>query len=442
LGVPAWGGTYAPSITGSLLLALVNGADATGAGGSVGYTPGMVGSGSVMFDSITELTLVSGSAYAVYEVVDANPLATETVQFPTFLGLAPNLVQSSVQTSEGVTYAPVSQVTTPTASDPIPRFLPLTPQNDCGIVGDCGASYFPQLTVSATSLQFPVPGSTLSQAQYVPVVNSGGGVMYWNASVSYTNGSGWLSIRPASGMNDGTIQVGAIAGSLPVGTYQATLAVDAGTAGRRLVPVTLTIATPIIPGPVITQVENAASFAQVPVVPGSLSTIMGSGFGGQNVSVTFNGLPGTVLFSNSTQINLLVPLGLGPPNPAQLVVNVDSQSSAPTPVMVAPFEPGIFAGAVLNQDSTVNSVTNAAAEGSIVYFYATGLSGSGTISVRVGSTEITNLYYAGPAPGYPGVQQVNFVVPSGFGAVTTQLYACGTNAGTEVCGLGVPLTLK
>jgi uncharacterized protein (TIGR03437 family) len=90
----------------------------------------------------------------------------------------------------------------------------------------------------------------------------------------------------------------------------------------------------------------------------------------------------------------------------------------------------------------VNSATNGAAGGSEIYFYATGLSGVGTITARIGSTEITNLYYAGPAPGFPGVQQVNLMVPTGLGAISTQLYACGTSNGTEVCSLPVPLTLK
>jgi uncharacterized protein (TIGR03437 family) len=97
---------------------------------------------------------------------------------------------------------------------------------------------------------------------------------------------------------------------------------------------------------------------------------------------------------------------------------------------------------VLNQDSTVNSVTNGAAAGSIIYFYATGLSGTGTITARVGGTEITNLYYAGPAPGFPGVQQINLAIPAGLGGQSTQLYGCGTSNGAEVCSLPVPLTLK
>ncbi len=278
--------------------------------------------------------------------------------------------------------------------------------------------------------------------QGVPITNGGAGVLYWSALVTYLSGNGWLTIEPASGMNNGSVRVEANPGNLAVGTYQATLTIDAGSAGRQVLPITLTITTAQVPGPTIVSVINAASFAQAPVVPGSLATITGSALTGKNVSVSLNGVAATVLFSNASQINLLVPPSLASVSSAQLSVTVDGQTSLPVTVPVAPFEPGIFAGALLNQDSTVNSINNGAAVGSVIYFYATGLSGSGTITARIGSTEITNLYYAGPAPGYPGVQQINLVVPAGLGGMTTQLYACGTSAGTEVCSLPVPLTLK
>jgi uncharacterized protein (TIGR03437 family) len=443
-GLPASGGSYAPSTGGSLLLSLVSGADSTGAGGSLVYTPGAVGSGTVTFDAVTQLPIVNGSAYAVYEVVDSNQFRVESAQFPTFLGLAPNAVTTAVQTGESVTYAPVSTVFTASTNAPIPRFVAIQPQSDCSIVGDCGAAYYPQLSVSSNPLQFTIPAGAPNQVQGLPVLNSGSGVLYWSASVNYTstNGGGWLTISPTSGMNRGSIEVYANPGNLPVGTYQATITISAGSAGQQIVPVTLAITQATAPGPTITSVVNAASFAQAPVVAGSLATIMGSALTGSAVSASFNGVPATVLFSNATQINLLVPQALASLTSAQLSVTVAGRTSLPVTVPVAQFEPGIFSGAVLNQDSTVNLSTNGAAGGSIIYFYATGLSGSGTITARIGTTEITNLYYAGPAPGYPGVQQINLAIPAGLGGMTTELYACGTSAGTEVCSVPVPLTLK
>jgi len=440
-GAPASGGAYAPSASGSLLLALVAGADSNGAGGSPVFTPGAVGSGTVTFDSVTELQISGGAAYAVYEVMDSNAFTLETAQFPTFLGLAPNAVTTAVQTFESVSFAPASGVTTASTNAPIPRFVASIPPSDCGIIGDCGATYFPQLTVNTASLAYKLSAGALNQTQYVPVNNSGGGILAWTASVSYTNGSGWLAFSPTSGTNNGTVRVDATAVNLGVGTYNATLTVDGGSAGRRLVPISLTVTAAVPAGPQITAVENAASFAAVPIVPGSLTTIMGSGLSGQNVSVTFNGLPATISYDSATQINLLVPTGLSGLTSAQVVVAVDGALSAPVTAQVAPFEPGIFAGAVLNQDSTVNGMGNPAAAGSVIYFYATGLSGLGTITARIGSMELTNLYYAGPAPGFPGVQQINLVLPAGVSG-TAALYACGTSAAGEVCSVGYPLTVK
>jgi uncharacterized protein (TIGR03437 family) len=442
LGGSPSGGQYTPTVNGSLLLSLVQGADVNGAGGTPMYTPGAPGSGEASFDAVTELTFNQGIAYAVYEVMDWSPTLLEFAQFPTFLGLAPNTVQNAVQTSESVTYAAVSTVTSATATDPVPRFLALTPPADCGVLGDCGATYFPQLSIQTASLQFPpYLGGSLNQTEYLPVTNAGAGLMYWTASVSYMNGAGWLSINPTSGLNNRNIAVTVTTTGLPVGAYQANLVVDAGEAGRQAIPVTLTITTVQAPGPNVTAVENAASFALSPVVSGSLATLMGTGLAGQSVGVTFNGLAANILYASPTQINLMVPVGLGAPNPAQMVVTVDGQLFTEN-VPVAPFAPGIFSGALLNQDGTVNSSANPAAAGSIVYFWATGLSGPGMITVRIGAVELGNLYYAGPAPGYPGVQQVNVALPPGVSGTTTQISVCGTSAGNETCSPSIPLVVN
>jgi uncharacterized protein (TIGR03437 family) len=224
--------------------------------------------------------------------------------------------------------------------------------------------------------------------------------------------------------------------------------VNAGAAGTATVLVSFVVT----PGsttskivPAITSVLNAASFAAVPVVPGSLTTIMGSAFTGKLVSVTFNGEASAILFSNDAQINLMVPADLPLSSPAQMVVTVDGSSSAAMSVPVAAFEPAIFPGALLNQDATLNSASNGAKPGSVIYFWATGLSGNGAISVLIGNREIDAPYYAGPAPGLPGVQQVNLVVPADLPAMTTDLYVCGLSSAagaTKTCSVPVPVTLQ
>jgi uncharacterized protein (TIGR03437 family) len=454
--VPASGGAYAPSVNGSLLLARVAGANSNGAGGSPVYTPGPLGSGTVTFDTVTQIPIVNGTAIAVYEVVDADSSALETAQFPTFLGLLPNGSRTPSQTSESVFFAPLSAVATASATEPIPRFAAIAPLPDCTLIGDCG---FVQgtLSVNTTPLQFSEPSGGITGQLYFTLQNTGGGRMSWTATVNYLSGSGWLSLDPTQGVNSTTVRVYATPANLAPATYQATVQVNAGTGGTASVPVTFVVtqaATSVtVPvttaktGPAIASVVNAASFAPVPVVPGSLTTIMGTAFTGTNVSATFNTIPATILFSNNTQINVLVPSDLASGASAQLVVTVDGSNSAPTTVQVAPFEPAIFPNALLNQDGTLNSADNAASLGSVVYFFGTGLSGNGQISVHIGNQEIDALYYAGPAPGLPGVQQVNLVVPSGLGSGTANLYVCGSSNsnssnGATVCSVPVPVTLQ
>ena len=431
-GLPASGGKYAPGGNGSLLLARVRFADANGVGGQPAYLPGAPGSGPVSFDSMSEVTLSNGSGFVVYEVVDANPFVPETAQFPTFLGLAPSGGGDSVTTSESVSFAPVSNVGVATATDPIPRFLGTPAPSDCNVVGDCGASYFPVFFVDTTPLQFASQAGGGHQVKYFIVNNRGGGLLSWNASVAYKSGSGFLQLSPASGLNNGTVRVDAIPGNLAPGTYSAVITVDAGpVSGIQTIPVTFVVsagAPPPVPPPTISSVVNAASFAAGPVVPNSLTSIMGTRLSGKAIAVTFDGIPAQILFGNDSQLNILVPAELAAKSAAQLVVTVDGVAAAPQSVSIAPFAPAIFKGAVLNQDYSVNGPDHPAAPGSVIQIFATGLSGNGLISAQLGGQTISAPYYAGPAPGLPGVQQVDILLPADLPAASASVTVCGASA--------------
>jgi uncharacterized protein (TIGR03437 family) len=430
LGVPASGGKYMPGDTGSLLLATVPQARPDGSGGTPAYLPGAPGSGTVAFDAMSEITLVNGSGAAVYEVVDANPHIQESAQFPTFLGLAPTGGGTAVVTAETVSLAPVSNAGKATASDPIPRYVFTPAPPDCGIVGDCDAKYFPMLSVDTKPLQYSAPAGSGHQIRSIFVNNHGSGLLNWKATVQYTNGSGWLVLFPGSAANNATIRVDAVPGNLAPGTYTATITIDAGPiAGTKVVPVTLVVTTPT-PIPTITAVVNAASFAAGPVVPGSLTTLMGMNLGGKSVAATFDGSAAQILFDSDSQINLLVPASLTGKTTAQLIVTSDGLSSAAQAVMVAPFSPAIFNGAILNQDNTVNRADNPANGGTVIQAFATGLSGSGTVTAKVGNETITHLNYAGPAPGFSGVQQVNLRLPHDLMGPVVNVVLCGGG----VCG--------
>lgn len=441
-GLPVSGGAYAPSASGSLLLARVNGASSSGAGGSPVYTPGAPGSGSVTFNTVTQIPIASdGSAYVVYEVVDANPSAIEYAVHPTFLGLAPDGGRNPSITGEEDFFAPSSNVATATASDPLPRFYPDVALPDCSIIGDCDPNP-PQLSVNPSSLSFTAKAGSGVQAINLAITNAGGGIMPWEALMNYTNGTGWLSVTLSEGFGNATVQLVAEPQKLAPGTYNGTLTIDAGpVAGTVDIPVSFTITAPVTPA--ITSVINAATFLSGPVVAGSISTLMGSLFGGENLSASFNGIPAQILFSNNTQINLVVPPSLSSQTSAQVIVSAGGETSQPFNVTVAPFEPGIFNGGIVNQDGTVNSASSGAAPGSIIAMWGTGLSGTGVITGNIGGQTIATPYYAGPAPGLPGVQQVNLMVPTDLSAGPTQVYLCATPpGGSQVCSVPVPLTIN
>jgi uncharacterized protein (TIGR03437 family) len=214
-------------------------------------------------------------------------------------------------------------------------------------------------------------------------------------------------------------------------------------------------------------VVNAASF-QNTLAPGSLFTIVGSALSSQTASassVPFSRSLGgvTVHFTNgsnavdapmsyvaSGQINAQIPWGLVTPGTsatAQMVVSNNGVNSDSTAVTISPFGPGIFgfnapsggiyAIAYTYQDSMfawpANSVagltTHPAVPGSLLIAYATGLGAvtptiaDGDVPGSVLTTANTQpqvliggisaqVAFAGLTPQYPGVYQLNIVVPT------------------------------
>ncbi len=449
LVLPASGGQFASTAAGSLLLARVPNTDANGAGGAPVFTPGPVGSPTVSFDAASEVNLVNGAGMVVYEVVSANLLVREeSAQLPTFVALAPTGNGDFVAPATvAVTLGPVSTVAVADATDPVPRFVAAPPPPDCAALGDCAV--FPKLSLDQTALAFAATAGSGTQTKIVYVENTGGGEIAWNATVAYQSGNGWISlflepnVPPASGF----VEVSVHPQTLVPGTYQATLTVDAGpTAGTQTIPITLTVNAPGVETPQVTSVVNAASLAASPIAPGSLASVLGSWLNGKSMSVTFDGLAAKLLYTGASQIYLQVPLALGVQTSAQMIVAVDGAVSAPVNVALTPISPGIFANGVLNQDDSLNSATNPARVGTVMEIFATGLPSpdAGTMSVIIGGREVTSLDFAGPWPGWYGIEQVNVRIPSDLGGMTTNLAVCGMIAttGQKMCSPPVKVTLR
>lgn len=211
------------------------------------------------------------------------------------------------------------------------------------------------------------------------------------------------------------------------------------------------------PGSVI----NAASFAVGrPVTPGSLISIFGSNLAAAltvastvplstmlgDVSVAFNGVPSPLLFVAPGQINAQLPWNLPTAGNVSMVVNRSTGASPAINVPVAEFSPGIFTipGGVgqaiaINLDGSlaaaIGSVpgitTRPTRSGDALILLVTGLgavdqpvpSGQAggpttlrntltTPQVLVGGVPVTQVLFSGLSPEFPGVNQLNIIVPA------------------------------
>jgi uncharacterized protein (TIGR03437 family) len=214
--------------------------------------------------------------------------------------------------------------------------------------------------------------------------------------------------------------------------------------------------------PIVTpgRVVNAASYAQNnPIAPGSFIAIFGenlasataisnpllfpTSLGGTQVYLGDKLLPLQVV--SSSQINAIVPYN-APVNAQQQLMVVQNGSVSPSEtVVVAPAQPAVFAqdqsgtgaGAILTVSVakgtvTLNTPSAPAHAGDILEVYFTGL-GIVSPSVPAGSAapasplsyttntvtatlggQAAQVQFAGLAPGFVGLYQVNVIVPSGL----------------------------
>jgi len=185
-------------------------------------------------------------------------------------------------------------------------------------------------------------------------------------------------------------------------------------------------------------VVSSATYKQQ-TSPGALASVFGTSFGNQNtgtglpagttlggVAVSVNGKAAPILFITPGQVNFQVPWETAAGN-ASVTVTVNGKTSNTVSIPVLTASPGLFT--VQNSDSSPNSSTNPAKAGSNITAY---LTGSGPVtpavangvaspktpatltssySAKLGSTTAT-VTFAGLAPGFVGLVQMNITVPS------------------------------
>ncbi len=212
----------------------------------------------------------------------------------------------------------------------------------------------------------------------------------------------------------------------------------------------------------ISGIANAASNASAAaagtyVAPGEIISIYGVGLGPAKLvsnqpnangaigttlsgtSVNIGGYAAPVLYTSATQVGAIVPYELGIGTAVNATVTYNGQTTPAAGLTVAAAAPGVFTangsgtgqGAIVNQGTTLNSVSSPAPLGSIVSIYVTGegrtypngIDGlinyanylpypALPVSVSIGGVNAVVSYAGGQFNGVEGLMQVNAQVPT------------------------------
>jgi len=207
--------------------------------------------------------------------------------------------------------------------------------------------------------------------------------------------------------------------------------------------------TPAIASAIVANVTlvNAASLAAGPVAPGEIVSIFGTSFVPDQTQLVFDQSPATIFYTGTGQLNALVPSDLPTGGYTQVSVTVNGSLVGGALAQVASAAPGIFTvansagqAAAVNEDGSMNSSANPAARGSVIVLYGTGQGQSpDSIGVTIGGYP-AELLYAGPAPAFPGLMQINARVPAGFGPSGIQPVVL--TVGTATAQAGVTIAVR
>jgi uncharacterized protein (TIGR03437 family) len=189
---------------------------------------------------------------------------------------------------------------------------------------------------------------------------------------------------------------------------------------------------------------NGASFRiEQGLAPGSFASIFGT-FPTSVDGVLVNGQAGQVLAAATSQVNLVLPKAVSPGR-AAISVRKAGTEVATGQATITSAGPGIFVlqatdpsqpGAVLNQDSSINNKSSAAAQGSVLQIFGTGYgpldsAGRAPVEVYLGGVP-ASILFSGPISQFPGLWQINAVVPAGTTGQVSLYVAAGNIASNAV----------
>ncbi|MGC4050428.1 MAG: hypothetical protein QM757_13705 [Paludibaculum sp.] len=427
-GTNPTGGLYNPLAGNTLLLVRVRGAQQDGSGGFVVWTPS---TGPQVLFGVGEIDYQGTSPYVVYEVLDASSTTLESAQIPLWLFLPTDQFITEGLVTQTVTLGPISTLTGSVAGAPIPRYKATTVTNDCHLLGDCNANYFPKMEVTPTRTpeEFTAPSGSAAQSGYVLVHNIGGGLLQWRVLARYATGTGWLSISNPSGTNNATVRFDVLPKSLPEGVYEADLAFQNvnpynGSVDEQLVHVKLIVTAalpeepPPPPAPTITNIITPGSRWGMPFAPGALTVLVGTNFT-DKTTVTVQGRPASVVTASATELTVQVPADVTPGQAAVVASNSGSPSTAYV-IDIAAISPDLLF--IWNADDQANTVDRPAETGKTLQLFITGL-GSAIHPVQVRIHDRWMAVNPEPTPQL-GVELVKITIPVDLPTMQSDTMVC------------------
>jgi adhesin/invasin len=320
----------------------------------------------------------------------------------------------------------------------------------------------PALVITPPALVFVTPDNTIAPAaQTLQATSSTGAISYRvSAQVSTPTGGTWLSVSPGSGQTVGSVQVSVSPAGLAQGIYNGSVLFTPTdpTINSVAVPVSLLLGCGqggCGAQPIIITVVNGASF-HPSGAPGAAMTIFGISLSDNTyqapsyplptqlgpTTVTVNGNLVPLYYASPTQINFQMPSTAPPENVLVRVSNSSIQTvtrfaDQPHTSGLTAVDPGLFVtagnrAAALNQDLSLNTPATPVPAGGVILLYITGQGPitpqlpdgtaapanplsliNGTVGVMIGGKP-ANVVYAGVAPGFAGLSQINAVIPSGL----------------------------
>jgi uncharacterized protein (TIGR03437 family) len=219
------------------------------------------------------------------------------------------------------------------------------------------------------------------------------------------------------------------------------------------------------------QILNTANLRSGAVAPGQVASITGSSLGPTDpvitgagawptelggVKVSVNGTNVPIRYAAASRIDVQMPFNLpGPTANIQVTYSTNVSDAVPVPVQAS--FPGLFAqrsggtgqAKAANQDGTLNSVTNPAKRGSYVTVYGIGLGAVNPsavagqvpptsplslavnpVAASIGGVPAT-VSFAGLAPGYAGLYQINILVPDAVADGAQEVIVSNANVASQ-----------